>query len=370
MMGAGKADGLGAFAKGALGVSGIAGSLDAVEQSAKNIAAIVMRRAKEGTLGELASDSEMIVECAKLAASMLGVVSGGAGLAKDPSALKTALDAGGIVLDGAQFAALVHRLNDIAGSTAIPPEQKEKLAGDLMFEMIQTGVSMGLNTADLAKPKTPVDPLEPHPVEFSDADKQAPALELDTDREWLKGPRPDALEPHPVEIPAASPERRSVADLDQAHLEKAVLRAKLDDISRWRQADRPGYQLVKVVARRSPDGTPRTDAPNQATGYVVELRQVVGLTPDAIADRLGLPKQDYVDGLWIMKLDRPPEAGEFDLRAYTHLPQGKPYQKPPPGQDRDYPPGHGVEQWELKTAIPATLIRMLPSGQVADIGEF
>jgi hypothetical protein len=93
-------------------------------------------------------------------------------------------------------------------------------------------------------------------------------------------------------------------------------------------------------------------------GYITQEKNIKGQPLREIESRLGLPVGALAAGAHVMALNRVPRAHEFELRSYTNLPGGRPYQ--PGGQ---YPPGSGVPQWELTVDIPSTPLKTVRPGQ-------
>lgn len=129
------------------------------------------------------------------------------------------------------------------------------------------------------------------------------------------------------------PPDHSFVDVDK--LKKMVIEA-------WAKS-RP----VKVVAAaRGPLSS--------VAGYVTQEKFLTGCDCNEMSRRLGLPSSLLKDGAYVMRLKRLPNTREFELRGYTNTPAGKTYQ---PGGKSDYPPGSGVPQWKLTSAVPADPVR-------------
>ena len=123
---------------------------------------------------------------------------------------------------------------------------------------------------------------------------------------------------------------------------------------------------------------------SQVSGYITVWRAVFGRSPTEMADILGFHPSLFMSGVSIWKLNALPTDDQFELRSYTNLPKGRPLNPldeeekvsvvRQPGRARpyffdkknghelEYPPGLGVEQWELTQRVPATEIqKVLPS---------
>jgi hypothetical protein len=125
-------------------------------------------------------------------------------------------------------------------------------------------------------------------------------------------------------------------------------RIKEAHIARWRSGGR--NTLVKVCPR----GTiPSAD---RMAGYCTIIGAIIGLTPLNMERHLGLGLQTKLkNGADIFRVDPLPNVEQFENRAYTHLPAGKPV-SPENLLNPDYPPGKAVLQWEL-TRYPQNLLR-------------
>jgi len=113
-------------------------------------------------------------------------------------------------------------------------------------------------------------------------------------------------------------------------------------------------------------------------GYITCQKNVRGKTPTEMEDILGFQKGTFSSGVSIWKLNALPKPADFELRGYTYLPGGERFDGivirrsdlPRPqyldkgGASSTYPPGLGVEQWELAPGVlvPATELQRVPFG--------
>jgi hypothetical protein len=111
-------------------------------------------------------------------------------------------------------------------------------------------------------------------------------------------------------------------------------------------------------------------------GYFTSLKNVITRTPDEMEDILGYKKGTFSAGVSIWKFNELPKPEQFDLRGYTQCPNGKPFKGSwmtrsdqkrmiyfdKNGNEPDYPPGLGVEQWRVAEGVqlPATELQRLP----------
>ena len=111
-------------------------------------------------------------------------------------------------------------------------------------------------------------------------------------------------------------------------------------------------QLVKVI----PAGA---DA-SGVTGYITQLKFIAGKTVGEMEQILGLKPGMLGEGAQILKPNRLPNAGEFNLRGYTNTPGGAPFV---PGSA--WPPGLGSPQWQLGQGVqlPGELMGTVAPGQ-------
>ena len=110
--------------------------------------------------------------------------------------------------------------------------------------------------------------------------------------------------------------------------------------------------LVKVM----PKGSPPNDA--LTVGYCTTVKYIVGRTPEQMEEIVGFaPGTKLRDGADVYRVDPLPSHKQFELRAYTYLPNGKPQVH---GQvvDSAYPPGKGAPQWKL-SGYPQSGLRWL-----------
>ena len=117
----------------------------------------------------------------------------------------------------------------------------------------------------------------------------------------------------------------------------------------WRSVDQP----VKVVPLR---GHP----PKLVTGYFTQEKFVVGKTPSEMEAVLGIYGR-LSTGAFILQFDSPLKSGDYESKAYTYLPDGKPY-KPDPNETV-FLPGKGAPQWKLTHEIRAQCIATVRTGE-------
>ncbi len=138
------------WVKGSLAARGIVGGLKGVQDSANNIANLIlsMQQKNRLTAANLLSSGEFWIEATKLAASIFAAVSGGSATnTQVAEATRAKMARVGILLDGAQAAAQVGRIMEV-GMSDMSPEDKDKAAGKAVVDLIGTAVGMGLNVAD------------------------------------------------------------------------------------------------------------------------------------------------------------------------------------------------------------------------------
>jgi hypothetical protein len=113
-------------------------------------------------------------------------------------------------------------------------------------------------------------------------------------------------------------------------------------------------------------------------GYFTCLRAIRAKTPAEMEAILGFENGTFSSGVSVWRLNSLPEPGDFNLRGYTQSPGGDPFDglvirrsdlsRPQflakDGTPARYPPGLGVEQWELKKdlLISATELERVPAG--------
>jgi len=113
-------------------------------------------------------------------------------------------------------------------------------------------------------------------------------------------------------------------------------------------------------------------------GYFTCTRAIRARTPQAMEAILGFAPGFFSSGVSVWKLTHLPTPDQFELRGYTQLPGGNPFDgivlrqnglsRPqffsPTGGHLDYIPGLAVEQWELRAGLllPASELERVPSG--------
>ena len=107
----------------------------------------------------------------------------------------------------------------------------------------------------------------------------------------------------------------------------------------------------------------------EVQGYITFMQAIAGKAPKEISAILGLRATDLSGGAMIYRLDRLPHPGEFEVRGYTTLVDGKAF---PQGQTQDkggYRVGEGALQYEIhrNAPIPATLLGQLGPAEQFDL---
>lgn len=102
-------------------------------------------------------------------------------------------------------------------------------------------------------------------------------------------------------------------------------------------------QLVKVIAMQD-------RITMSVRGFVVQQKFLIGLSPNAIQTRLGLPPGSLQCGCRIGTLQRQPGPSEVRYELTTEFPDGIPFTML---SDRRYPPSDKrfVHQWRLTSPI-------------------
>ncbi len=143
--------------------------------------------------------------------------------------------------------------------------------------------------------------------------------------------------------------------MDTAGLDYA--RIKLNVIAYWRQEAR-NWPVRAISATRGKQLGAKEGSIVPTRGYFTVSKAISGRALPEIEAILGLIPGELRDGAFLLRLNRLPHANEFELRAMTHRPGGKPFV-----EGGAYPPGGGVGQWELVTEIPATVVAFAAPGE-------
>ncbi|HYM04828.1 MAG TPA: hypothetical protein VET85_17885, partial [Stellaceae bacterium] len=109
----------------------------------------------------------------------------------------------------------------------------------------------------------------------------------------------------------------------------------------------------------------------QCTGYFTEEKWVFGKTPAELERQLGMAEGDYRAGVKIWHITTLPRIDQFDIRAYTHLPDGKPYKPPTDSSQKDYKPGLGANQYTIlyPHSLDCELIIALAPGETYSLAS-
>jgi hypothetical protein len=161
------------------------------------------------------------------------------------------------------------------------------------------------------------------------------------------------------------------AGLDGPKLKRIV-------IERWRSA--PTHWPVKVlsISRMLELEQQLGRKLNAVGGYFTCVKNICLRTPAEMEDILGFQKGTFGSGVSVWKLNDLPKPEEFELRGYTQTPRGesfdgfvirrsdlqRPHYLKRDGTIEKFPPGLGVEQWELArdVLLSATELERVPSG--------
>lgn len=141
---------------------------------------------------------------------------------------------------------------------------------------------------------------------------------------------------------------------DNASKDFDIKKLKQMVMERWQAGGE--NTLVKVM----PKGMPADDT--RMIGYCTSIKYIAGRTPDEMERILGFaPGTKLRDGAEIYRVDPLPSADQFEFRAYSYLPDGKP-QIDGKVVNPAYPPGEGAPQWEL-SGYPQSGLKWLAAAQ-------
>jgi hypothetical protein len=159
--------------------------------------------------------------------------------------------------------------------------------------------------------------------------------------------------PRPIDIFELLRRGGNLTDAEVKQLTDEMTEAKVSDLA-TSTSSRTYDQPVKVV--------PMTDQPPVvAGGYFTQEKFICGKNPQEMGQILGVFGK-FSSGAHILEFVSPLKAGDFESRAYTYLPSGKPYKFKP--NEKMYLPGSGAPQWELKGIVQARCIATLKPGEV------
>jgi hypothetical protein len=158
--------------------------------------------------------------------------------------------------------------------------------------------------------------------------------------------------PKPIDIFALLRRGGEMTAAEEKQLLEEWQEAKLSELStaiNSRSLDQP----VKVMPLHG-------DPPKVVRGYFTQEKFIVGKTPAEMERVLGVYGK-LSTGAFILEFTAPLLKSDYESRAYTYLPDGKPY-KPDPNE-KVYLPGAGAPQWKLTGEVQAKLIVTLRPGQ-------
>ena len=141
---------------------------------------------------------------------------------------------------------------------------------------------------------------------------------------------------------------------EQKLLAESLIEGKLAELAgglKSRTSDQP----VKVVP------ISQAQPPRTARGYFTQQKYIAGKTPLEMEAILGIFGK-LRNGAHILHFVQPLAAGTFESRAYTYLPDGRPYQASP--NETVYLPGKGAPQWVLTQEVWVQCIATLAPHQV------
>jgi len=130
-----------------------------------------------------------------------------------------------------------------------------------------------------------------------------------------------------------------------------IPRIKQNVIAYWREDPRMNWPVKVISAQRGAALGAVAGQIVSVRGCVVSAKFVLGRQLKEAEEILGLHSGDLQQGAVLLRLNRLPNANEFDLAGYTNVPAY-------PG----YPPGKGSNQWILNTDIPATVLKVAARG--------
>lgn len=146
---------------------------------------------------------------------------------------------------------------------------------------------------------------------------------------------------------SAAEEKQLIEEWNEAKL------AELSGAISSRSWDQP----VKVVPLEG-------DPPKFVRGYFTQEKFVNDKTPTEMGVVLGAYGK-FSSGAFVMEFKSPLRKRDFDAKAYTYLPDGKPYEHDP--NEKVFLPGSGAPQWKLTREVQAKCIAKVLPGQRFEI---
>jgi len=158
--------------------------------------------------------------------------------------------------------------------------------------------------------------------------------------------------PRPIDMNALLRRGGEMTAAEEKQLTEEFLEAQLGDLSAAitsRSLDQP----VKVIPLIG-------EPPAAVRGYFTQQKFITGKTPREMEAMLGIYGK-LSPGAYILEFKSPLRQGDYECKAYTYLPDGKPY-KPDPNE-KVFLPGKGATQWRLKREVQASLIATVLPGE-------
>lgn len=162
--------------------------------------------------------------------------------------------------------------------------------------------------------------------------------------------------PKPLDISALLRRGGDLTEAEEKQLLEEMQEANLSELGgaiRTRSWDQP----VKVV---NAQGEP----PKLVQGYFTQEKFINNRTPREMEAVLGIFGK-LSAGAYVMQFVAPLLKGDFEAKAYSYLPDGKPYKFDP--NEKSYLPGRGATQFRLTRLVQATCIAKVLPGQKFEI---
>jgi len=162
--------------------------------------------------------------------------------------------------------------------------------------------------------------------------------------------------PKPLDIFALLRRGGEMTAAEEKQLLEEMQEAKLTELSGATVA-RSWDQPVKVVNRI---GKP----PTIVEGYFTQEKFINTKTPSEMEAVLGIFGK-LSAGAFVMQFLAPLRKGDFEAKAYSYLPDGKPYTFDP--NEKSYLPGGGATQFRLTHKVEARCIAEVLPGETFEI---
>jgi hypothetical protein len=245
------------WARQALLYLGIAGSLRGVETSAKALASIVEQMQTAGqpiTAGALLSNPQFRSEAVKLAVNAVAAMSAGSGSnSQITQATSEAWRRAGIYMDLTSAAVDLGNLTEIAASDK-PQAEKEKAAGEILANLISTGISIGQATTQHEQRMSDVAEAQQKQQPGQKQQRQQRQQQRQQEQQKQQAPPPESTKLEPPK-----PEQKLLTAGEQKSEQKPLVTTEPKAEAQTPEAQPKPEPTVEAQPKPEPPGQPKPE---------------------------------------------------------------------------------------------------------------